>query len=300
MHLNTMVKERHQTHSVFPSSSSQDAPVHSYPPNCHPRPIISVTQHQGEFLGMPSEPSSACDAPIRIHSLPLPSASTLPGNNTRPRYRISCYRLVSAVSVVAFGVPKAIAAYQNAQVTATTLDWISGISLSLFIMVAGWWEQDPPSCLKWFFDTDWTPRKPNWEVYRHAAKVLSECMQGPVNFVWAPLLILSTVLASLCGAIWAESWITNLGECHSTFETVVLWYQRVSTTVILLLYLLYFLRRRCWISLLGWALMMVQILSYTFKDSVFHVSPFIGLLPFVLLGLVVGSVMVLIVFFIPH
>ncbi|KDQ48973.1 hypothetical protein JAAARDRAFT_212352 [Jaapia argillacea MUCL 33604] len=201
---------------------------------------------------MPSEPSSAYDAPIRIHSLPLLSASTLPGNNTRPRYRISCYRLVSAVSVVAFGVPKAIAAYQNAQVTATTLDWISGISLSLFIMVAGWWEQDSSSRLKWLFDTDWTPRKPNWDVYRLAVNEVlleHERIFPDLGFrLWFQIILLASFAVwALCGmspnllskasllislSLAREAWMTKLDESNPSFGTVFLWYDRVSYTVI--------------------------------------------------------------------
>ncbi|KDQ51260.1 hypothetical protein JAAARDRAFT_199290 [Jaapia argillacea MUCL 33604] len=251
---------------------------------------------------MPSEPSSAYDAPIRIHSLPLLSASTLPGNNTRPRYRISCYRLVSAVSVVAFGVPKAIAAYQNAQVTATTLDWISGISLSLFIMVAGWWEQDPPPRLEWFFDTDWTPRKPNWDVYRDTAsdvksRVLSEYkrdlqdFESQAQFLFPPMVMIPVSVILL-----RQSWVTKLDAGHANFEAGVLWFHRVTSALAapLSLYLFLILRRRFWTFLLISVLVMVQISSHSFYVSVFYAVPFTEVLfSIVLMGLVGGSVAVL-------
>ncbi|KDQ51262.1 hypothetical protein JAAARDRAFT_211221 [Jaapia argillacea MUCL 33604] len=226
-----MAEERHQTHHVLPSSPSQDAPVHSYPPSCHRRPIIPVTQHEAEALGMPSEPSSVHDSLTPIHSPPVPSVSTAPEDNTRPRYRVSCYRLVSAIFLLGFGVPKAIAASKNEQVTATTLDWISGVSLSLFIMVAGWWEQDPPSRLRWFFDTDWTPRKPNWEVYRDAtSNVLSEWKKTFPNFEIRTTLQIFVVVLGVWGYIARDSWVTKLGESHSSLEHIFLWYDRVSST----------------------------------------------------------------------
>ncbi|KDQ56871.1 hypothetical protein JAAARDRAFT_36351 [Jaapia argillacea MUCL 33604] len=73
----------------------------------------------------------------------------------RPPPRATWYRISCILFVTGFGIPKAILGYNNWVFASVSLDLVFGVVVTILLMVAGWYELDPPKRWRWFFETDW-------------------------------------------------------------------------------------------------------------------------------------------------
>ncbi|KDQ51225.1 hypothetical protein JAAARDRAFT_535377 [Jaapia argillacea MUCL 33604] len=93
-----------------------------------------------------------------------------PGNPPPPRPRVTWYRLIFVSFIVGFAIPKWVLASRNFQESANDVDFISSLVVTAGLVVAGWWESDPPRRLRWFFETDWGVYPRYW---RKCSRILS-------------------------------------------------------------------------------------------------------------------------------
>ncbi|KAI0061500.1 hypothetical protein BV25DRAFT_1916862 [Artomyces pyxidatus] len=80
-------------------------------------------------------------------------------NRPRPPLlvKLTGYRLLNMITVLAFGIAKAITSYQGKSTVPTTLDWILGVVLGLLLYGSSFYESAQPPVWEWFYHEDYSP-----------------------------------------------------------------------------------------------------------------------------------------------
>ncbi|KAI9435766.1 hypothetical protein H4582DRAFT_1817203, partial [Lactarius indigo] len=71
--------------------------------------------------------------------------------------KLTTYRLLNVTIVFSFGIAKAILTYKGQSTGPTTLDWVGGALLGVFLYWIGLYEQRSAEGWEWFFEVDLAP-----------------------------------------------------------------------------------------------------------------------------------------------
>ncbi|KAH9175797.1 hypothetical protein EDB89DRAFT_1847158 [Lactarius sanguifluus] len=71
--------------------------------------------------------------------------------------KLTGYRLLNITIVFSFGIAKAILSYKGRSTEPTTLDWVGGALLAVFLYWIGLYEQRDARRWEWFFHVDLAP-----------------------------------------------------------------------------------------------------------------------------------------------
>ncbi|KIK97237.1 hypothetical protein PAXRUDRAFT_825126 [Paxillus rubicundulus Ve08.2h10] len=97
--------------------------------------------------------------------------SVPPPDSTPDQPKLTGYRLLVVSLTIGFGTAQAILTYQGHKFAPTTLAWISGIVITLFLAWVGWYEniRSYENLRYWLFERDYTS-----DIVRSYAKGLSQ------------------------------------------------------------------------------------------------------------------------------
>ncbi|KAF8283382.1 hypothetical protein DL93DRAFT_1412636 [Clavulina sp. PMI_390] len=85
---------------------------------------------------------------------PVIKAANAQHSQEKPRLAITPHRIFGSVSILAFGIAKAVLGYRGNALGGTTLDWILGVFLALLLYWVGLFEWCRPGVAPWFFHRD--------------------------------------------------------------------------------------------------------------------------------------------------
>ncbi|KAJ7461601.1 hypothetical protein FB451DRAFT_1404833 [Mycena latifolia] len=119
-----------------------------------PQPTLTSNSLYAHPLPTPLTDAHLLPASLTdVHLLPAPltDAHPLPLPPLTPHVKVTPWRLLNTVLVLALGIYKAAASYLGQSIAPTTLDWIIGVVWTLICYWVGFAEQENST---WFFSHD--------------------------------------------------------------------------------------------------------------------------------------------------